>query len=209
MQPIHIYGLSDPRDGQLRYIGQTSAPKTRYAQHLSLKNKDKKSLWVAELRLLGLKPEMFLIEEITSGEHLVTEQFWINYFRMLGANLLNSRPPTRIKPVYVEEIITTPEQKTASPIPKTKPIEIVKDTAKQSPLTFAKTEKGYHLIPFSDKTLNRLTRIGDNLGMNELAAIRKVLTVYETLLELPEDAEMLVTTKSGQIVFKSPLRLVV
>ncbi len=53
-----IYGLSDPRDiRDLRYVGQTRSPRSRYLQHLStarLWMPDETPWWIREIRLRPL-----------------------------------------------------------------------------------------------------------------------------------------------------------
>lgn len=46
--------------------------------------------WILSLERAGLAPEVFVIEEVAPGSDWIeAEQFWISYFRMIGANLCN------------------------------------------------------------------------------------------------------------------------
>ncbi|MFT3866788.1 MAG: hypothetical protein QM729_21205 [Solirubrobacterales bacterium] len=59
-----LYGLHDPRTGNLRYIGKTvySLPQ-RLASHIKLASRTpsrKVCSWIIELKALGLKPEIRL-----------------------------------------------------------------------------------------------------------------------------------------------------
>jgi predicted GIY-YIG superfamily endonuclease len=59
---VYIYQLVDPRDGSVRYIGQTINMDMRLKAHLNSRNGNAaKYRWVQELRGLGLLPR---IEEI-------------------------------------------------------------------------------------------------------------------------------------------------
>jgi len=63
-----IYGLLDPRDNFLRYIGKTHKRREwRLADHIECANKnDKRPVynWVRELLHLGLKPYVFVWKRI-------------------------------------------------------------------------------------------------------------------------------------------------
>lgn len=87
-----IYGLCDPLTQQLRYVGKSNNPAARLREHTrekSLAVKTHKNHWVSSLVAAGLKPEIFVIEEIDRSSWQEAEQFWIAYFRYLGASLTN------------------------------------------------------------------------------------------------------------------------
>ena len=97
----HIYGLCDPRTGELRYVGKTTQPlKTRLHVHVShAKNRFRAERarhavnWVKGLLAEELRPEIFVIETIPPyGDWADAEQFWIEYFKSLGSRLCNLRP---------------------------------------------------------------------------------------------------------------------
>jgi len=89
-----IYGLVDPRDKQLRYIGKTTKGLLRPRQHSSgrsLKEKNFKAYWIRQLISQGFKPDIVLIQEFEGPEVLnQAEIFWIAYFRSLNCPLTNS-----------------------------------------------------------------------------------------------------------------------
>lgn len=94
MKPTIIYGLIDPRNNQLRYIGKTTCGlQRRLRLHLTRRNltpKRHSSRWLAGLVAAGMEPEIFSIEEIAAvGDWVEAEQFWISYFRFIGADLTN------------------------------------------------------------------------------------------------------------------------
>jgi hypothetical protein len=89
-----IYGLIDPRDGQLRYVGKTARGLARPYEHgrVSILRKDGtyKGNWIRQLHAEGLTYEVEVLEEHESPETLVdAEQFYIAYFRGLGCRLTN------------------------------------------------------------------------------------------------------------------------
>lgn len=95
-----IYGLIDPRTNSLRYIGQTTQPlKVRFAHHIKpceVKKITHKCQWIKGLLKEGLKPEIFVIEEVAAYEDLnEAEIFYMDYFRFLGFDLVNGTPGGR------------------------------------------------------------------------------------------------------------------
>lgn len=103
-----VYGLVDPRNKQLFYIGSTvkSLPE-RLWLHLSvskseMRSPSKKQIVINSLRRHGQWPEIFLIEKVKISELHESESFWISYYKMLGAKLTNnygiSRPFPKLDP---------------------------------------------------------------------------------------------------------------
>jgi hypothetical protein len=90
---VIIYGLHDPRDGALRYVGKTKHALTlRIAQHMSPKElgqQHRRAKWLRALRTLGLKPEARVIEVTAPDEWQARERHWIAYHRGDGARLVN------------------------------------------------------------------------------------------------------------------------
>lgn len=88
-----IYGLCDPITQQLRYVGKSNNPEIRKYEHISsrfLKSKTHKNHWIKGLMDRGERPELFVIEEVALDGWQEKEQFWIAYFKYIGANLTNS-----------------------------------------------------------------------------------------------------------------------
>lgn len=90
-----IYGLVDPRDGQLRYVGQTNQlPCQRLAQHehaaRRMKDRRRNTQWLRSLQVKSVRPEMLVLEEgLSKFVANETESFYITYFRMVGCRLNN------------------------------------------------------------------------------------------------------------------------
>src|SRR6185369_1307504 len=90
-----IYGLVDPRSDQLRYVGKTvREARRRLGQHVwQARNEGHKRhvlAWLDGLETAGLRPEIVELERVSpGGDWEEAEQFWIAYFRFLGANLCN------------------------------------------------------------------------------------------------------------------------
>ena len=85
----HIYTLSDPLTGQVRYVGASVNPKQRYNRHVAYSNATniEKRNWVAGLRGRGLMPKM----ELLDMGSMDTEEYWIDQFFAWGVDLLNVR----------------------------------------------------------------------------------------------------------------------
>ncbi len=89
------YGLVDPRTGGLRYIGKTSSSlQSRLKGHIrAAQEKGARRhvcSWILGLIQQNKFPEIFEIEESsTETECFEAEIFFIGYFRMIGADLLN------------------------------------------------------------------------------------------------------------------------
>lgn len=64
---VNIYGLYDPRDGRLRYVGKTKfsiASRSRDHVRLCPYSKSHKNNWIASLVSDGLRPIASLIESV-------------------------------------------------------------------------------------------------------------------------------------------------
>jgi NUMOD3 motif len=89
---IAVYGLFDPRDGALRYVGKASDPRVRLKGHLAEARflRTHAHRWIAQLRSAGLRPELEVLEwhDTTSGAN-EAECFFIAYFRAIGCMLTN------------------------------------------------------------------------------------------------------------------------
>jgi len=90
---MYIYGLTDPRNGQLRYVGFTSQSlKRRLQLHkteaVSQNKRTHKNNW---LRLLynNYSPDIFVIQETSEKNWQDDERFNIEYFRAIGCDLTN------------------------------------------------------------------------------------------------------------------------
>lgn len=93
---VLIYGLCDPRNGELVYVGATTQSlKLRLANHvgerLDVCGNPVKKAWTWELHDAGLKPEAFEIETVPFDVARESEKFWIHYYYGIGCCLMNTR----------------------------------------------------------------------------------------------------------------------
>jgi len=91
---VYIYALVDPRDGQIKYIGQTINPDFRLNSHKKHKatfnsGGSYKSHWVRELYRLGLTPRMELLKEVSKEQADEIEKETIKAYQEAGHKLVN------------------------------------------------------------------------------------------------------------------------
>lgn len=84
---VYIYSLTDPRTGEVRYIGKTINLEIRLALHMCEKKNTHKNQWIAQLRLLGLKPLIQVVEIIHDSndqDWQERERYWIEHFSKIS-----------------------------------------------------------------------------------------------------------------------------
>lgn len=89
----HIYGLADPRDGIIRYIGKSKNLRRRMARHMSAMNLEKKhhaAAWLRSIVVAGLSPSVIVVESLNDADDWAAREiFWIAHFRSLGHDMTN------------------------------------------------------------------------------------------------------------------------
>lgn len=91
MKTTYIYALIDPRDDQIRYIGKSNKPNSRFSRHCQSQvdvNTHKRN-WINNLMSSGLLPELLIIDEVSIDEWIFWERFYISLFKTYGFNLVN------------------------------------------------------------------------------------------------------------------------
>jgi len=89
---IYIYGLYDPRNGLLRYVGKTNNIRIRHSAHTRENGECYKHNWVKSLISLGLRPEIKVLETIENSDDKdwqERERWWIKSSLDSGAPLTN------------------------------------------------------------------------------------------------------------------------
>ena len=89
MSAIFIYELSDPRTGEIRYVGKTDNLRRRLACHIADQDKCRKTSWIKGLKALGLNPKIGVLELSDKESWQEDEKFWIAYLKFLGFRLTN------------------------------------------------------------------------------------------------------------------------
>ena len=91
---VFIYGLADPRDGEIRYIGKTVAPDERLRQHTERRAyppNNPLGCWLKELHATKLQPIMVCLEVVPQSRWAEREIYYIKAFRDAGSPLTNVR----------------------------------------------------------------------------------------------------------------------
>jgi len=118
MAVVYIYGLVDPRNDNVFYIGFTEFLNKRYNEHLNTNGKKRekntyKDNVINKIIMLGLKPGIKVLDEceheyngkLEMCEHERLERYYIQKYRNEGAKLTNLTTGgdggcTYLKPVY-------------------------------------------------------------------------------------------------------------
>lgn len=92
-QWLYIYGLRDPRTGEMRYVGSSCNPKVRLHQHISdlkyANTGERKHRWLSQLVGLGLRPHVEILMRVQEKNRHEFEAWWITEYTNRGARLVN------------------------------------------------------------------------------------------------------------------------
>lgn len=90
---IYIYGLIDPRNDNVRYIGKTNNLNSRYRHEICTAkrepNKCYRNSWIKNLLDNNFKPMQFLIDVVPLKEWQFWEKHYISLYKSWGFNLTN------------------------------------------------------------------------------------------------------------------------
>jgi hypothetical protein len=86
---VWIYGLIDPRNNEVKYVGKTFRLERRFKDHLTEKGNTLKTSWIKKLKKLNLVPELFILDETNILECDLLEIFWISQMKTWGFDLKN------------------------------------------------------------------------------------------------------------------------
>jgi group I intron endonuclease len=90
IKEYNVYGLKDPNNDCIRYIGITKKINIRLKQHLKDKKNSHKKNWINSLKNKSMNPEIILIEDnLTLEDALCIEKKYIMLFKSFGAKLVN------------------------------------------------------------------------------------------------------------------------
>ena len=79
---VYIYGLVDPRDDRVKYVGKTVNLKERLSEHIRRchEKRTPKNAWIVHLLGLGLSPTTQVIETCDEENWKEREKFWISSY---------------------------------------------------------------------------------------------------------------------------------
>lgn len=91
MGKVYIYGLVDKSKNELKYVGKSINPKSRYRKHLQDSNKkiSYKDKWIYSLLENNNKPELLIIDEVDEYNWEFWEKHYISYYKFIGCKLTN------------------------------------------------------------------------------------------------------------------------
>jgi len=85
-----IYGLIDPRDQQIRYVGKSGDPEKRLREHMRLYSKNRHlTHWLKQLKAIGINPTVRVIQKVSKSKWKEAERHWIRTFKWAGVKLTN------------------------------------------------------------------------------------------------------------------------
>lgn len=89
-ETTYIYGLADPRDGSIRYVGKSDNPESRYYQHLVDRTTNRyKSEWIQDLSQWQLKPDLIIFEQVDADQWTQAERHYMDLGQRRGWPLTN------------------------------------------------------------------------------------------------------------------------
>jgi len=86
---VWIYGLIDPRNNEVKYVGKTFRLERRFKDHLNEKSNTLKTAWIGKLKKLNLIPELFILDETNIEKCDNLEIYWICQMKTWGFSLKN------------------------------------------------------------------------------------------------------------------------
>jgi hypothetical protein len=123
--PYYIYGLIDPHNNKIKYIGKAKDPHNRFKSHLS-KPSTLLNPWFKKLKSEGKEPILTILEVVEKYNALDIEKEYIKKYK--DNNLYNINNNHKNSPEHLREIIKN----------KNKEIENLKHT-----LNIISGEKGF------------------------------------------------------------------
>lgn len=86
---VFIYGLIDPRDGKIKYVGKTKNIRRRFLEHIRDEENNLKYAWIKSLKKLNKKPDIIILEETDLEDSNFWEIFWIDILKSWNFVLKN------------------------------------------------------------------------------------------------------------------------
>lgn len=91
----YIYILICPISKEIRYVGKSNDPERRLKDHMkdfrTRQGEFRKVSWLLSLYEKNMKPEMQIVDTVDMEEWKEKEQFWINHYKSIGVDLVNTK----------------------------------------------------------------------------------------------------------------------
>jgi len=121
MEKVKIYSLVDPITKEVMYIGRTKARlSARMSSHYycSRHFSNPRDIWISNLKTIGLKPIISVIEDVDESIWREREKYWITFYRNINPNLTNlaegGEGPTGVK--REEEFVKSMSELKSKPV---------------------------------------------------------------------------------------------
>lgn len=92
METVYIYGLVDPRNNKLKYVGKSKSPVDRFSAHILEAKKGIKSYknnWIKGLLNYDFLPLLIILDETDEEKANLLEKYWIKKSKEEGCTLVN------------------------------------------------------------------------------------------------------------------------
>ena len=107
-----IYGLKDPVDNIIKYVGVSKNVESRYKQHFYIKHNETKFEWISKLKETGLRPELIKLEVIKTSDRNEALNLEREYIKRYKDTLYNLTGFVDKEPKVNTHISITEELKT-------------------------------------------------------------------------------------------------
>lgn len=183
MKIIYIYGLIDNVKNELKYVGKSINPQSRYRKHLqdSKQKISYKDKWISSLLNNNNKPELIIIDEVEENNWEYWEKYYISYFKFIGCKLTNileggENPPNHTGRKRTKEEI---ERISKSNLGKKRSLETRKNISlskKGKPIPHLNNGKKRSLSHRKKLSLSAMGRISPNKGKKYSDEYKKKLS---------------------------------
>jgi hypothetical protein len=98
-----VYALTDPADGKIYYVGQTSHLSRRISFLLYRQHSQPLRTWVRRLKQEHRRPRVVILQHCSREALVPAERRWIGYYLARHEPLLNTfipRPPRQLRFVF-------------------------------------------------------------------------------------------------------------
>lgn len=101
-----IYGLKDPQDNLIKYVGVSKNIDVRYKSHLYTKDNGGKNNWIDELKKVHLRPELIILHTLETDDRTVALNKEKEYIKLYKDTILNIDGTTNTRGVQKNKYTT-------------------------------------------------------------------------------------------------------
>lgn len=168
---MQVYGLVDPRNDKVRYVGLSKNMQRRYQSHASKSTVTTRD-WFDELKALGMSPGIILLEEVESQDGVDVEYEWIFFYQQTQGDLLNRR--TRMPHTLISKNINWTEHRQALTIMPRFSLEYLERMLERLTQDAARLEKQAEAIRAQQYALNEeIVQLKQRFVPEKIAALYK------------------------------------